>query len=156
MSKDTGAFVLKSEAIYTWDRYFEVTNASDANGVVRQNFIDYILSAEIPLPSDSRVNLQFFQRVFTNHDKDIIPRKVETGASFFASTKLLDDKVEPELLSIHSLNRLDYMTRFKVNWYFAKNWRFVAGTAIFGGKQLGFFGRFDNRDRIFTELRYSF
>ena len=156
MSKDTGAFVLKSEAIYTWDRYFEVTNASDANGVVRQNFIDYILSAEIPLPSDSRVNLQFFQRVFTNHDKDIIPRKVETGASFFASAKLLDDKVEPELLMIHSLNRLDYMTRLKVNWYFAKNWRFVAGTAIFGGKQLGFFGRFDNRDRVFTELRYSF
>ena len=156
MSKDTGAFVLKSEAIYTWDRYFEVTNASDSNGVVRKNFLDYILSAEIPLPSESRVNLQFFQRVFTSYDKDMIPRKVESGASFLASTKLLDDKVEPELLMIHSLNRLDYMTRLKVNWYFAKNWRFVAGTAIFGGKQLGFFGRFDNRDRVFTELRYSF
>ena len=156
MSKDIGSFVLKSEAIYTWDRYFEVTNASDSNGVVRQNFLDYILSAEIPLPMESRINLQFFQRIFTSHDKDIIPRKVETGASVFASTKLLDGKVEPELLTIHSLNRLDYMTRFKVNWYFAENWRFVAGTAIFGGKQLGFFGRFDNRDRVFTELRYSF
>jgi hypothetical protein len=48
------------------------------------------------------------------------------------------------------------MTRFKVNWYFAKDWRLVAGTAIFGGKNLGLFGRFDNRDRVFTELRYSF
>lgn len=156
MSKDAGSFVLKSEAVYTWDRYFEVTDTGNADGAVRQNFLDYIVSAEIPLPRESRINLQFFQRVFTSHDKDIIPRKVETGASFFVSTKILDEKVEPELLTIHSLNRLDYMARFKVNWYFAKNWRFVAGTAIFGGKQLGFFGRFDNRDRVFTELRYSF
>jgi hypothetical protein len=156
LSKDAGSFVFKGEAIYTWDRYFNVTRLNDANGVVRQNFLDYILSAEIPLPMDSRVNLQFFQRWFTNHDRDIIPRKVENGASFYASTKLFNDKIEPEFLTIHSLNRLDWMTRFKINWHFAKDWRLVAGTAFFGGKDLGLFGRFDRKDRVFTELRYSF
>jgi hypothetical protein len=156
MSKDTGSFIFKAEGIYTWDRYFDVTNVSDSNGVVRQNFLDYILSAEIPLPSDARLNLQFFQRFFTNYDSDIVPRRVETGASLFASAKVFDEKVEPELLLVHSLNRLDYMARFKINWYFAKDWRLVAGTAFFGGKNLGLFGRFDNRDRVFTELRYSF
>jgi len=124
--------------------------------VVRQNFLDYIVSAEIPLPMESRINLQFFQRWFTNHDPDIIPSRVESGASFYASTKLFNEKVEPELLLIHSLNRLDWMARFKVNWYFATNWRLVAGTAFFGGKELGLFGRFDNRDRVFAELRYTF
>jgi len=156
LSKDTGSFVFKAEAIYTWDRNFTVTNASDANGVVRQSFLDYILSAEIPLPMESRVNLQFFQRIFTNHDRDIIPRQVENGATLLASTKLFNEKVEPEFLMIQSLNRLDYMTRFKINWYFAKDWRLVAGAAFFGGKKLGLFGQFDNRDRVFTELRYSF
>ena len=156
MSKDAGSFVFKGEAIYTWDRYFNVTSASDPNGVVRQNFLDYIISAEIPLPRESRLNLQFFQRWFTSHDSDIIPRRWETGASLYASTKLLNEKVEPELLLVQSLNRLDYMTRFKINWYFAKDWRFVAGTAFFGGHKLGLFGRFDNRDRVFTEVRYSF
>jgi hypothetical protein len=156
-SKDAGSFVFKAEAVYTWDRFFNVTNTSDANGVVRQNFLDYIVSAEIPLPSESRLNLQLFQRWFTNYDPDILQRRVETGASLYVSTKLFDEKVEPELLMIQSLNRLDYMTRFKINWYFAKDWRFVAGTAIFGGtNKLGFFGRFDNRDRVFTELRYTF
>jgi hypothetical protein len=156
LSKDVGSFVFKAEAIYTWDRYFNVTNARDANGVVRQNFLDYILSAEIPLPMESRVNLQFFQRFFTNHDAGIIPRRVESGASLFASTKLFNEKVEPELLVIQSLNRLDWMTRFKVNWHFVKDWRLVAGTAFFGGKKLGLFGRFDQKDRVFAELRYSF
>jgi hypothetical protein len=155
-SKDVGSFVLKGEAIYTWDRFFNVTRANDADGVVRQDFLDYILSAEIPLPMESRINLQFFQRWFTNHDPDIIPDRVESGASLFASTKLFNEKVEPELLLIHSLNRLDWMARFKVNWYFAKDWRLVAGTAFFGGKELGLFGRFDNRDRVFAELRFSF
>ena len=156
LSKDVGSFVFKAEAIYTWDRNFNVIRTNDSDGVVRQNFVDYILSAEIPLPMDSRINVQFFQRVFTNHDADIIPRQTESGATLFASTKLLDEKVEPELLVIHSLNRLDWMTRFKVNWHFAQNWRLVAGTAFFGGKNLGLFGRFDRKDRVFTELRYSF
>jgi hypothetical protein len=155
-SKDLGSFVLKGEAIYTWDRFFNVTRVTDTDGVVRQKFLDYILSAEIPLPMESRLNLQFFQRWFTNHDPDIIPRRVESGASLFASTKLFNEKVEPELLLVHSLNRLDWMARFNVNWYFAQNWRLLVGTAFFGGKELGLFGRFDNRDRIFAELRYSF
>jgi len=155
-SKDLGSFVLKGEAVYTWDRFFNVTRVSDTDGVVRQKFLDYILSAEFPLPGDSRVNLQFFQRWFTNHDPDMIPRRVESGASLFASTKFFHDKVEPELLTIHSLNRLDWMARFKINWYFAENWRLVAGTAFFGGKKLGLFGRFDQKDRVFMELRYSF
>ena len=155
-SKDVGSFVLKGEAIYTWDRFFNVTRLNDADGVVRQDFLDYIVSAEIPLPMESRINLQFFQRWFTNHDPDIIPSRVESGASFYASTKLFNEKVEPELLMIHSLNRLDYMTRFKVNWYFAKDWRLVAGTAFFGGKDVGLFGRFDQKDRVFMELRYTF
>jgi hypothetical protein len=105
---------------------------------------------------DSRVNLQFFQRWLTNHDPDIIPRRVESGVTLLASTKLFDEKVEPELLMIQSLNRLDWMTRFKVNWHFAKDWRLVVGTAFFGGKELGLFGRFDQQDRVFAELRYSF
>jgi hypothetical protein len=155
-SKDVGSFVLKGEAIYTWDRFFNVTRLNDADGVVRQKFLDYILSAEIPLPMESRINLQFFQRWFTNHDPDIIPRRIESGASLFASTKLFNEKVEPELLLIHSLNQLDWMARFKINWYFAKDWRLVAGTAFFGGKSLGLFGRFDQQDRVFTELRYTF
>jgi hypothetical protein len=156
VSKDTGEFVLKAEAVYTWDRYFNVTRTNDVDGVVRQNFLDYVLSADIPLPMDSRINLQFFQRWFTNHDPDILLRRVDSGASLFASTKLFNEKVEPELLLIHSLNRLDWMARFKINWYFAKDWRLVTGAAFFGGKEFGLFGRFAQKDRVFAELRYSF
>jgi hypothetical protein len=105
---------------------------------------------------ESRLNLQFFQRVFTSHDEGIIPHEVESGATLLVSTKLFNDKVEPELLTIHSFNRLDWMTRFKVTWNFHENWRLVVGTAFFGGPDLGLWGRFDKSDRVFTELRFTF
>jgi hypothetical protein len=48
------------------------------------------------------------------------------------------------------------MLRPRVAWNFEKNWRVLAGVDVFNGPQLGFFGRFANRDRVYTELRYSF
>jgi hypothetical protein len=156
LSKDFQSFVVRAEAVYTWDRWFNVTRLSDSDGVVRQNFLDYIVGVDFPLPSDSRLNLQFFQRWFPSHNPDIIPRRVESGITLFASAKILDDKVEPDLLVIHSLNRLDWMVRPRITWRFHPDWRFRIGTALFGGNNQGLSGRFDNRDRAFVELRYAF
>ena len=155
-SKDFHSFVLRGEAVYTWDRWFNVTRLADSNGVVRQNFLAYILGVDFPLPSDSRLNLQFFQTWFPSHDPDITPRRIESGISLFASTKILDDKIEPDLLVIQSLNRLDWMVRPRITWQFLPNWRFRVGTGVFGGNSQGFFGRFANKDRAFVELRYTF
>ena len=156
VSKDFQSFVLRGEAVYTWDSLFSVSRLSDADGVVRQDFLDYIIGLDFPLPADSRLNFQFFQRRFPNHDPDITPARVESGVSLFASTKMLDDKVEPDLLVMQSLNRLDWMVRPRVTWQFHPSWRLRVGTALFGGTGQNLFGRFANRDRVFAELRYAF
>jgi hypothetical protein len=48
------------------------------------------------------------------------------------------------------------MLRPKVAWNFQPNWRLILGADVFNGPSLGFFGQFANRDRVYTELRYSF
>jgi hypothetical protein len=154
-SKDFQSFVLRGEAIYTWDRWFNVSRTNDENGVVRQNFLDYILGIDVPLPLDSRVNLQFFQRWFPAHDPHILERRVESGVTLFASTKI-GDKVEPDLLLIHSLNRSDWLARPRITWQFLPNWRLRAGAGFFGGNKDALFGRFSDRDRVFLEARYAF
>jgi hypothetical protein len=68
----------------------------------------------------------------------------------------LADRLEAQILWIASLNRTDWMLRPRVTWNFEKNWRLSGGVDLFQGPPLGFFGRFANRDRIYTELRYSF
>jgi hypothetical protein len=155
LAKDLGNAVLKGEAVYTQGRNFNVTRLNDDDGLVRQNYLDYIVSLEFPWPEEGRLNFQLFQRRFMNHDADIIPDKHESGASLYLTGKW-GNRAEPQLLIIHSLNRNDWMVRPKVVWTLEKNWRLVTGADFFGGPATGFFGQFDNKDRVYVEARRSF
>ena len=155
-AKDLGSVVLKGEAVYTNGRQFNVlTRLAQPNGLVAQNTVDYALGLDFNLPSDTRLNVQFFQRIYTDHDPDIIPSKFESGASVLLDFKL-GNNVEGRALLVHSLNRNDWLFRPKISWNFEKNWRLAVGADIFGGPPTGLFGRYDNNDRVYTELRYSF
>ena len=54
------------------------------------------------------------------------------------------------------LNRTDVMFRPTVKWPAANNLKVTFGVDVFGGKPNGLFGRYDDRDRVYTEARWSF
>ncbi len=155
VAKDLGSFVLKGEAVYTHGRQFNVTNLTDSDGVVPQNTLDWVASLDFDLPAETRLNLQLFQRVFFNHNPDIISDKHENGFSVLLNGKLTH-RVEAQALWIASLNRSDWLLRPSVTWAMERNLRLRFGADIFQGPPLGLFGRFDNQDRVYTELRYSY
>ena len=155
LAKDLGSTVLKGELVYTNGRKYNVTRLAQADGLVKQNTLDYAIGLDFTLGTDTRLNLQAFQRVFFAHDADIIPDKRESGASVFLSGKL-GHNLEAQTLLVHSLNRSDWMLRPRISWGFERNWRLMVGADIFSGPITGFFGRFNNGDRIYTEIRYSF
>ncbi len=155
VTKDLGAAVLKGEFVYTHGRRFNVTRLTEPDGLVRQNTIDYALGLDFNLPLDVRLNLQFFQRVFLDYDRDIFPDKQESGGSIFLQGDFLRD-FEAQVLLIHSLNRSEWMFRPRLTWNFARNWRMAVGADVFNGPPAGLFGRFANNDRVYTELRFSF
>jgi len=155
VSKDLGPAVFKAEAVYTDGRRYNVLRIDDDDGVVKQNTLDVVGGLDFALPQDTRLNLQLFDRVFFNHDPDIIPKRNEPGFSILVNRKL-GDKLEAEVLWIASLARTDWLLRPKIVWSFQPNWRLIFGLDIFEGPPLGFFGQYDNRDRVYTELRYSF
>ena len=99
--------------------------------------------------------MQFFQRVFFDHDPDIIPDKRENGFSVLLNGKPGPD-LEAQALLIRSLNRSDWLFRPQLLWYFERNWRLALGADIFSGPVTGAFGRYDQNDRVYTEVRYSF
>lgn len=155
VSKDFGSVVLKGELVYTDGRKFNVSRPTAMNGLVRQNTLDYAVGLDFNLPADTRLNLQFFQRVFFAYDRDNFSDRVENGASILLNAKLWR-KLEGQALLIHSLNRSDWMFRPRLTWQFERNWRWALGADVFGGGPTGLFGRFENNDRVYTELRYSF
>lgn len=155
VAKDLGSFVLKGEAVYTHGRQFNVTNLTEIDGVVPQNTLDWVVGLDFPLPADTRFNLQFYQRAFFNHNPDIIPDKHENGFSVLLNGKLTNH-LEAQTLWIASLNRTDWLLRPSLTWTAERNLRVRFGLDIFKGQPLGLFGQYNNQDRVYTEVRYSF
>lgn len=155
LAKDLDHFVLKAEAIYTGGRRYNVTDATDLDGVVKQNTLDWVVGFDFTPGVDTRLNTQFFQRVYFGHDPRIIPEWRENGFSVMLNHKFTDT-LEAEALLVRSLNRVDWMFRPKLNWSFERNWKLSCGLDIFSGPATGIFGQFDDRDRVYTDLRYDF
>ncbi len=155
LAKDLGSAVLKGEAVYTRGRKFAVLNPSMPDGLVAQHTLDWAAGLDFSLPADTRLNVQLFQRMFFDHDAAIIPDRHENGYSLHLNRKI-GSKWEAQATIIASLNRTDWLLRPRVQWNFEKNWRLLAGIDIFKGPPLGMFGQYDSRDRVYSELRYSF
>ncbi|WP_313953120.1 DUF1302 family protein [Accumulibacter sp.] len=155
VAKDLGAVVLKGEAVYTRGQKYQVTNLSSANGLVDQNTLTWVLGLDFTQFADTRINAQVFQSHFFDHNPYIIESTNENGVSFLVNHKF-NDRFDAEALWIGSVNRTDWMLRPRVGWNFEKNWKLAVGVDIFQGPALGFFGRYDASDRVYSEVRYSF
>jgi len=155
LAKDFGDVVLKAEAVYTRGRSFTVLNATDTDGVAPQNTIDWAAGLDFTLPAETRLNVQIFQRQFFNYNEDIIPDKRENGYSVLLNNKFFTNW-EAQLLFISSATRPDSLFRPRLSWNFERNWRWLVGADYFNGPPLGMFGRYDQHDRVYSEIRYSF
>jgi hypothetical protein len=155
VAKDFGPVVLKGEAVYTRGRQFYLAQPNNGDGVVPQNALDWALGFDFNLQPETRFNVQYIQRDFFNYDPNLISDKHESWYSLYVNHKL-DDKLEAQVTWISSFNQTDYMFRPRVMWNYQKNWLFAAGVDVFKGPPISFFGRFDGKDRVYSELRYSF
>lgn len=155
LAKDFGNAVLKAETVYTRGRSYSVFRPDDDDGVVRQNTLDVVGGLDFSLPADTRLNLQLFDRVFFDHDPAIPFKRHEPGFSVLLNYHI-SDRIDAEVLWITSLVRSDSMLRPRLVWSFDRNWRLLFGVDIFDGPPLGLFGQYSNRDRIYSEIRYSF
>lgn len=155
LAKDLGTFVLKAEAVYTDGRQFNVTNLTDSDGVVAQNTLDWAVGLDFNPSSDTRLNTQFFQRVYFDHEADINFDRFENAFSILVHRDL-PRSWEADVLLISSLNRSDWLLRPKATWKFERDWRAVFGLDIFKGPPTGIFGQYDANDRVYAELRRDF
>ncbi len=156
LSKDLNEFVLRAEAVYNRGQGYSVTDLGTPQGVVIRPTLDYILSAEFALPGETRLNVQGFQRVFFGGGTGNFAVKNDGfGASIFVSTKLTST-LEPQILWIQNFKDAGGLIRPRLNWSAARNTTLGFGVDIFTGPADGFFGRYNNRDRVYAEVRYDF
>lgn len=157
VSKDFGSFVMRGEAVYTQGKSQESTNLAAPQGVVQRNSVDYVASVEFPFERlEGRLNLQAFQRVYTNGGGDEVALKSgDFGASILVAAKVTP-RIEPQVLWIQTFGGGGGLIRPRVNWYPFRNATVGVGLDLFTGPDDGYFGRYDNRDRVYAEWRYDF
>ncbi|THF63668.1 hypothetical protein E6C76_13850 [Pseudothauera nasutitermitis] len=154
-SKDLGVAVLKGEAVHTHGRGFLTGDPAARFGLKRSDTVDYVLGLDVPVQDVWRFNVQYYARVFDDHDRWMPNERHERGMTFLVNRKLRDD-LEFEVLYVSSLERSDYMLRPKLVWRIDADWRAQFGADVFGGRTDGIFGRYGQRDRVYVELRRWF
>lgn len=155
IAKDLDAVLLKAEAVYTKDRLASVSRLTDLDGLVETDELRYLVSSEWAI-DQHRINVQFFQTWYVDHDEDMTPSEVESGFSVLLDSTQFHRDVTPEILWIRNLNRDEWLLQAKIEWRFIKNWRVTLGTDVFSGPADSLLGQYDDKDRVYYELRYSF
>ncbi len=153
-SKDMGEFILKGEAVHTHGRSFNTQDPSARYGLRESDTLDYVLGVDLPA-DDWRFNVQLYGRTSFDHASGMYSDRNEHGMTFLVNRKFLSD-FEAEVLYVTSFNRSDYMLRPRLVWNVAQEWRAQAGVDLFHGPAQGLFGRFDDSDRVYVELKHWF
>lgn len=156
LSKDFGFSVARAEFVYGGKQNYATTDPLAPEGVVSRETIDWIISADFVPFRDSRLNVQAFQRIYLNGGSEAVALKSgDFGASIQLTAKVTPT-IEPEILWIQAFGGGGSLVRPRVNWLAGRNLKVSLGVDIFSGDIDGYFGRYNNRDRVYTELRYTF
>lgn len=155
VAKDFSGVVFKTEAVFTGGRRYGLTRLDDEDGLLRANALDLAMGLDFTPMTDARLNVQVFNRTLSRHDDSMGMSRSETGGSLYF-TYAWTSAIETQLLWARSFNRDDGWLSPVVVWKATQNTRIRVGADFYYGPPNGMFGRYDDRDRAFAELRYSY
>ena len=149
-----GDFVIRGEAAFLTDRFSLTSLAVDPNGVTESNEISYVLGVDWYGLDDVLLSGQMFQSILTDAGSGLIRDHVETSFTLLARHSFLDDELEADVIWLTSLNKADGLIRLELTYDLWDGLEVWAGGDIFYGASDGFFGQFNDRDRVVTGLKW--
>ena len=156
-AKEVKNIVFKGECVYNRKGYFSIFDDTNPDGVVRRDFVDYLLGADYTFFDKFDTNLQFMQRIISGYDRRLAnARRVDNAVSFWVSRGFLNNALELEFLVIAGLMDKNLLYRPKITYKLTDNWKLRTGFDIFQGDPTGTFGQFRKKSRAYAELFYLF
>jgi hypothetical protein len=148
--------VLKGEVVLAIDRAFPTTDLTDDDGLVTRNTVDYCIGADRSLFTwDASVQVGQ-QRILNFSDVLIGQRQSHTNVALGFRRGFRNNTVEPQFVAVADLTVADWMLRSRVDYKFAPRWKIAVGADFLGGSSEGLFGLFQNRDRVYSDLTFTF
>lgn len=154
VSVPAGGFVFRSEGAYYQDKYFQSSDPLLSDGVLRKNYLHYLLGTDYTL-WDVKLSAQFIRQTILNYDEQIVQDEFENTMTFLASKDFLRETLRVELFSYLGLSNQDALMRPKITYDLADGFKILAGANIFVGSE-GSFGQYNDNDMVYSKVKYSF
>lgn len=151
-----GDWTVRGEAGYSIDRTFSVADPTDADGVAQADELGYVLGLDYFGWADMIVSAQMFQNLVTDTPPGLVRDGVDTMGSALVRRDFRNDTVHAEVLLLQDINHGDGLARPKLTYDVDDNLTVSCGADFFYGTPRGFFGQFDQNDRVVIGAEYAF
>jgi len=164
-SKSFPGFVLNAEAAYVSGKVWGARlgdGATPAAGEVQSDYIKYAVGLDLYLLGMD-ISPAVIQQYILNYQQEIIQDRLDTVGALFIRKEFIHNLWTGNLLLIYFFNDRDWLIRPRTVYNITDRLRLSFGLDIFEGKigtgqpgEFHFVGFFDNNDRIFWDITYSF
>ncbi|MEK6696568.1 MAG: DUF1302 family protein [Candidatus Deferrimicrobiota bacterium] len=160
LGKSIEPVVVRSEFLYTVGKRYGTQDPLDADGVVRRDTLDYLLSAGGLFFGNLDATLQFSQKILGGAAGEIrqvgVEGRVTSTFSLRLASLFFDEKIQTSAIISVNANRGDYRISPRVEYYPAGGMKVAAGADLFGGPPDTLYGEFSRKDRMYTEIEYRY
>jgi len=145
-----GAMVLRGEVAVNVNERIATTTSSVASTTWNAALgLDYT-------QNNWRISPQFFIRHLEKRAQIALEDKNAGFVSLMVSTDYLNEKLKPEVIALLNWSDGSSMIRPKVAYEFSDQITARLGVDLFTGNNTAFFGQFDQNDRVYSEVEYTF
>ncbi len=151
-----GDFTLRGEVGFSTDKWFQVADLGDADGVIQSDEFSYVIGVDYAGFSDWFLSAQVFQSHLTNVPENLVRNGSESNVTVMVQRDFMNEALKAEALWIHSLTDADGVLQLSLDYEWRSNVRLKAGADVFYGKPEGLFGQFYDTDRVTLGIEVSF
>lgn len=165
VAKTFSKFVLNAEMTYVLDKFFGARFGDGVNAVegeIQSDYIKYALGIDL-YAFGMDISPAVIQQYILDYDDRIILERFDTVGAVFMQKEMIHNIWSLNFLLLYFINDDNWLIRPRSNYNFTDRLRFSFGVDLFEGKigngqpgEFNFIGFFDNNDRIFWEITYSF
>ena len=155
-SRAFGDLTFRGELGYFSNQFFANNNPNDSDGILSTHEIRYVIGFDWYGLGDTRISFQLFQSHIGNDEPGVFRDPLETSMTLQYNRSFLNDTLELDILWLYSENRHDGLVRPKLSYDINNHARaWIAGDSFYGDKH-GFYGQFDDNDRVLIGTEISF
>jgi hypothetical protein len=148
--------VVRGELAVKIGKYLSVDDVTIPGMAVEKTLLNYALAFERDLFDISWL-LQFFQEAVLDYEDAISRDEVDTNLTLRGSKSNERETLEFVLSVGYGVNESEFLIRPSLEYDITDSTKIKVGVDLFeGGDENTLFGQFDEKDRVYLELKYSF